>query len=99
MQNISPNNIEEIYLAGGCLWGVQEFIRHLPGIVRTEAGRANGSSNKLIGPYDGYAEYVKDYIRLSSSGSVGVKSIPVRDMTLSSSKQGQALVKVSPWCP
>ena len=59
MQNISPINIEEIYLAGGCLWGVQEFVRHLQGVVQTEAGRANGSSNKLIGPYDGYAECVK----------------------------------------
>ena len=37
-------NTEEIYLAGGCLWGVQEFTRHLPGVIHTEAGRANGTS-------------------------------------------------------
>ena len=37
-------NTEEIYLAGGCLWGVQEFVRHLPGVIHTEAGRANGTS-------------------------------------------------------
>ena len=66
MQNISPINIEEIYLAGGCLWGVQEFIRYLPGVVQTEAGRANGSSNKLIGSYDGYAECVKTHFDPSS---------------------------------
>ncbi|MDF5637493.1 peptide-methionine (S)-S-oxide reductase, partial [Vibrio parahaemolyticus] len=24
--------MEEIYFAGGCLWGVQEFMRHLPGV-------------------------------------------------------------------
>ena len=59
MQIFSPINIEEIYLAGGCLWGVQEFIRHVPGVVETEAGRANGSSCQLTGPYDGYAECVK----------------------------------------
>jgi len=50
---------EEIYLAGGCLWGVQEFVRHLPGVIRTEAGRANGTSSKTGGGYDGYAECVK----------------------------------------
>jgi peptide-methionine (S)-S-oxide reductase len=49
----------EIFLAGGCLWGVQEFIRHLPGVVSTEAGRANGSANTTKTDYDGYAECVR----------------------------------------
>lgn len=51
--------IEEIYFAGGCLWGVQEFCRHLPGVVNTEAGRANGTSSSTAGAYDGYAECVR----------------------------------------
>lgn len=51
--------MEEIYLAGGCLWGVQEFMRHLPGVISTEAGRANGSSDTTQAPYDGYAECVR----------------------------------------
>jgi peptide-methionine (S)-S-oxide reductase len=50
---------EEIYLAGGCLWGVQEFIRHLPGVIETEAGRANGTSQTIHEEYDGYAECVR----------------------------------------
>ena len=50
---------EEIYLAGGCLWGVQEFVRHLPGVIATEAGRANGTSSSTKGEYDGYAECVR----------------------------------------
>ena len=50
--------IETIYLAGGCLWGVQEFFRHIPGVMATEAGRANGSTQILNGDYDGYAECV-----------------------------------------
>ena len=50
---------EEIFLAGGCLWGVQEFIRHLPGVITTEAGRANGTSQTNAGTYDGYAECVR----------------------------------------
>ncbi len=50
---------EEIYLAGGCLWGVQAFVDTLPGVVETEAGRANGAASSLEGPYDGYAECVR----------------------------------------
>lgn len=50
---------EIVYLAGGCLWGVQHFVRTLPGVIATEAGRANGTATALDGPYDGYAECVK----------------------------------------
>ncbi|SOC43494.1 peptide-methionine (S)-S-oxide reductase [Salinicoccus kekensis] len=51
--------METVYLAGGCLWGVQAFVKTLPGVVSTEAGRANGSTSSLEGEYDGYAECVK----------------------------------------
>jgi peptide-methionine (S)-S-oxide reductase len=52
-------NLEIIYFAGGCLWGVQEFIKHLPGVATTEAGRANGLTDTTKSNYDGYAECVK----------------------------------------
>lgn len=51
--------MNEIYLAGGCLWGVQAFVKTLPGVLWTEAGRANGETSSLSGDYDGYAECVK----------------------------------------
>ena len=51
--------METIYFAGGCLWGVQEFIKTLPGVILTEAGRANGTTKTLNSDYDGYAECVK----------------------------------------
>ncbi|MBY7768488.1 peptide-methionine (S)-S-oxide reductase [Vibrio fluvialis] len=51
--------MEEIYFAGGCLWGVQEFMRHLPGVTHTEAGRANGTTDTTQSEYDGYAECVR----------------------------------------
>ena len=55
----NPVITETIYLAGGCLWGVQEFVRHLPGVLETDAGRANGTSPSTNGEYDGYAECVR----------------------------------------
>ncbi|GAF14996.1 peptide methionine sulfoxide reductase MsrA [Bacillus sp. JCM 19045] len=51
--------MEIIYFAGGCLWGVQAFMKTVPGVIETEAGRANGTTKTLAGPYDGYAECVK----------------------------------------
>ncbi|PSU36272.1 peptide-methionine (S)-S-oxide reductase [Photobacterium lutimaris] len=50
--------MEKIYFAGGCLWGVQEFMKHLPGVTFTEAGRANGTTHTTQSDYDGYAECV-----------------------------------------
>jgi peptide-methionine (S)-S-oxide reductase len=52
-------SIETVYIAGGCLWGVQEFLKHIPGVIETEAGRANGFTNSTKTAYDGYAECVK----------------------------------------
>ena len=50
---------EQVNFAGGCLWGVQEYVRYLKGVISTEAGRANGTSNSTQGEYDGYVECVR----------------------------------------
>ena len=52
-------SIKTIYLAGGCLWGVQEFLKHIPGVMDTLAGRANGFTQSTKTDYDGFAECVK----------------------------------------
>ncbi|MBU2924493.1 peptide-methionine (S)-S-oxide reductase [Colwellia sp. 4_MG-2023] len=57
--NHDNNEVEVIYFAGGCLWGVQEFLKYLPGVSKTEAGRANGLTDSTKSSYDGYAECVK----------------------------------------
>lgn len=36
--------IKEIYLAGGCFWGVDEYFSRIEGIVSTESGYANGKT-------------------------------------------------------
>ena len=35
--------LREIYLAGGCFWGVAEYFSRIAGVLETECGYANGS--------------------------------------------------------
>ncbi|MDR2373098.1 MAG: peptide-methionine (R)-S-oxide reductase MsrB [Bifidobacteriaceae bacterium] len=35
---------KEIFLAGGCFWGVEEYFSRLPGVVATQVGYANGAA-------------------------------------------------------
>ncbi len=37
---------KEIYLAGGCFWGVEGYFKQIRGVLETEVGYANGASNK-----------------------------------------------------
>lgn len=37
---------KEIYLAGGCFWGLEKYISGIPGVISTEAGYANGKTEK-----------------------------------------------------
>lgn len=43
-QNSATAKVETktLYLAGGCFWGTEAFIKRLPGIVATTVGYANG---------------------------------------------------------
>lgn len=38
--------IKKIYLAGGCFWGIEEYFRHIKGVMETRVGYANGLEAK-----------------------------------------------------
>ena len=38
-------NLHTIYLAGGCYWGVEKYMQHIPGVAQTEVGFANGHTH------------------------------------------------------
>jgi methionine-S-sulfoxide reductase len=35
-------NIQTIYLAGGCYWGMEELFRVIPGVIQTQVGFSGG---------------------------------------------------------
>ena len=42
---INPkSSFSEIWLAGGCFWGVESFLSKIPGVIHTEVGYANGNT-------------------------------------------------------
>lgn len=42
--HMDNKNLKTIYLAGGCFWGVEKYLSLIPGVKKTEAGYANGST-------------------------------------------------------
>ncbi|MDO5668108.1 MAG: bifunctional peptide-methionine (S)-S-oxide reductase MsrA/peptide-methionine (R)-S-oxide reductase MsrB [Alcaligenaceae bacterium] len=55
---------KEIYLAGGCFWGVEAYFERIPGIVDAVSGYANGKTRnptyeQVIYMNTGHAETVK----------------------------------------
>ena len=36
---------KQIYLAGGCFWGVEKYLSLIPGVLETEVGYANGRTS------------------------------------------------------
>jgi len=55
---------KEIYLAGGCFWGLEKYLENVPGVLLTEVGYANGSTSnptyeEVCYKNTGHAETVK----------------------------------------
>lgn len=65
----------EIYLAGGCFWGLEKYLSLIPGVISTEVGYANGKTQSpsyedVCHRNTGHAETVKisyDPIKISLS--------------------------------
>lgn len=56
----NPVTEETIDLAGGCFWGMEEILRGIPGVLRTEAGYTGGLvANATYENHEGHAEAVR----------------------------------------
>jgi peptide methionine sulfoxide reductase msrA/msrB len=60
---INVGNLKDIYFAGGCFWGVEEYFSRIPGVYDVTSGYANGdtenpSYNDVCYRNTGHAETV-----------------------------------------
>lgn len=61
---MNKENSHTIYLAGGCFWGVEAYLKKFPGVYDTEVGYANGTTEnptyeQVCYNNTGHAETVK----------------------------------------
>lgn len=55
----NEKDLREIWLAGGCFWGVEAFFTRIPGVIETTVGYANGKTPNPSYhdiPFTGHAE-------------------------------------------
>ena len=55
--------MKDLYLAAGCFWGAEHYLKRIRGVVKTEAGYANGNIShptyrEVYTDTTGYAEAV-----------------------------------------
>lgn len=60
------NMLKDLYLGGGCFWGVQAYFDRIPGVVETSVGYANGLTENPI------------YQDVSSSESEHVEAVHIK---------------------
>ncbi|MCT8793226.1 peptide-methionine (S)-S-oxide reductase, partial [Glaesserella parasuis] len=46
MTQTQNENIREIYLAGGCFWGIEAYMERIYGVKNATSGYANGKTDK-----------------------------------------------------
>ena len=86
--------MEEIVLAGGCFWGIEEYMSRIKGVFETKVGYANGTKEnptyeEVCRKTTGHAEacYVKYDENIISLDELLVKFWEVVDPTISN-RQG-----------
>ena len=62
--NINNTKSKDIYLAGGCFWGIEAYVEKIPGVLDAVSGYANGNTENpsyedLVYRNSGHAETVK----------------------------------------
>ena len=80
-ENYSKDDLKKIYLAGGCFWGVEEYMQRIYGVYDAVSGYANGKVNNptyktVSSGKSGYAETVEvtyDSKKIRLVGSIILK--------------------------
>lgn len=59
-ENVNMENTKNVYIAGGCFWGMEDLFRKQKGIVATEVGYIGGDNeNPTYENHPGHAEAIE----------------------------------------
>lgn len=76
-EDLKDADVHEIYLAGGCFWGLEEYFSRVPGVIDAVSGYANGKGDTTqyeLVKQTGHAETVHV--------TYNVKKISLKDVLL-----------------
>lgn len=97
VKTVNKENLRDMYLAGGCFWGLEEYFSRVDGVVDVVSGYANGKTDKTdyehIGQTD-HAETVALLSKLDVDKHIDVEiKLDELDLTSAESKATYAQIK------
>lgn len=72
---ITAGNVKEIYLAGGCFWGVEGYFSRLTGVLETDTGYANGITEKTSYQEIHDTDHAETVMITYNSGIIGLDEL------------------------
>ena len=59
VETVNKENLRDMYLAGGCFWGLEEYFSRVDGVVDVVSGYANGKTDKTDYEHIGQTDHAE----------------------------------------
>ena len=59
VKTVNKENLRDMYLAGGCFWGLEEYFSRVDGVVDVVSGYANGKTDKTDYEHIGQTDHAE----------------------------------------
>ena len=59
VKTVNKKNLRDMYLAGGCFWGLEEYFSRVDGVVDVVSGYANGKTDKTDYEHIGQTDHAE----------------------------------------
>lgn len=59
VETVNKENLRDMYLAGGCFWGLEEYFSRVDGVADVVSGYANGKTDKTDYEHIGQTDHAE----------------------------------------